>query len=101
MLIIAGLMILNDFSARTLQMEEMLLNLGPCKRKRFCHRYRTLAGDQEELKKFETPCQKNHTGKSWKLKMSALVNGKKVSEGNLSDMEWTFAELIATGILWS
>ena len=27
--------------------------------------------------------------------MSASVNGKIVSEGNLSDMEWTFAELIA------
>ena len=27
--------------------------------------------------------------------MSATVNDKVVSEGNLSDMEWTFAELIA------
>ena len=27
--------------------------------------------------------------------MSATVNGRLVSEGNLSDMEWTFAELIA------
>ncbi|HCL84826.1 MAG TPA: fumarylacetoacetate hydrolase, partial [Chitinophagaceae bacterium] len=32
---IAGLIILNDFSARTLQMEEMLLNLGPAKGKDF------------------------------------------------------------------
>jgi fumarylacetoacetate (FAA) hydrolase len=27
--------------------------------------------------------------------MSATVNGRLVSEGNLSEMEWTFAELIA------
>jgi fumarylacetoacetate (FAA) hydrolase len=27
--------------------------------------------------------------------MSAYVNGRQVSSGNLSDMEWTFAELIA------
>jgi fumarylacetoacetate (FAA) hydrolase len=91
---IAGLMILNDFSARTLQMEEMLLNLGPAKGKDFATATGPWLVTQEELKIFETPCQINHTGKSWKLKMSALVNGKKVSEGNLSDMEWTFAELI-------
>src|SRR5689334_1276505 len=33
---IGGLMIMNDMSARTLQMEEMLLNLGPAKGKDFC-----------------------------------------------------------------
>jgi fumarylacetoacetate (FAA) hydrolase len=91
---IAGLMILNDFSARTLQMEEMLLNLGPAKGKDFATTTGPWLVTPEELKIFETPCQKNHKGKSWKLKMSAFVNGKKVSEGNLSDMEWTFAELI-------
>ena len=32
---IAGYMIMNDLSARTLQMEEMLLNLGPAKGKDF------------------------------------------------------------------
>jgi fumarylacetoacetate (FAA) hydrolase len=91
---IAGLMILNDFSARTLQMEEMLLNLGPAKGKDFATATGPWLVTQEELKIFETPCQINHSGKSWKLKMSAWVNGKKVSEGYLSDMEWTFAELI-------
>jgi NAD(P)-dependent dehydrogenase (short-subunit alcohol dehydrogenase family) len=33
---IAGFMIMNDMSARTLQMEEMKLNLGPAKGKDFC-----------------------------------------------------------------
>jgi fumarylacetoacetate (FAA) hydrolase len=32
---IGGLMIMNDLSARRLQMEEMLLNLGPAKEKIF------------------------------------------------------------------
>ena len=32
---IGGLMVMNDFSARRLQMEEMLLNLGPAKGKDF------------------------------------------------------------------
>jgi fumarylacetoacetate (FAA) hydrolase len=92
---IAGLMILNDFSARTLQMEEMMLNLGPAKGKDFITTTGPWLLTTDDLKKYETPCQENHTGKSWKLKMSASVNGKVLSNGYLSEMEWTFAELIA------
>ena len=91
---IAGLMILNDFSARVLQMDEMLLNLGPAKGKDFATTTGPYLVTIDELITFETSCQKNHIGKSWNLKMTALVNDKTVSEGNLSDMEWTFAELI-------
>jgi fumarylacetoacetate (FAA) hydrolase len=92
---IAGFMIMNDFSARTLQMEEMLLNLGPAKGKDFITTTGPWLVTMDELKPYEVDCKKNHTGKSWNLKMSASVNEKIVSEGNLSDMEWTFAELIA------
>jgi fumarylacetoacetate (FAA) hydrolase len=92
---IAGLMIMNDFSARILQMEEMLLNLGPAKGKDFATTTGPWLVTVDELKTYEVNCKKNHTGKSWNLKMSATVNDKVVSEGNLSDMEWTFAELIA------
>jgi len=91
----AGLMILNDFSARTLQMDEMLLNLGPAKGKDFITTTGPWLVTMEELKQFETAGKKNHTGKSWKLEMTASVNEKAVSKGNLSDMDWTFAELIA------
>jgi fumarylacetoacetate (FAA) hydrolase len=92
---IAGLMIMNDFSARTLQMEEMLLNLGPAKGKDFLTTTGPWLVTLDELEACETPCRENHTGKSWNLKMSASVNGNIVSHGNLYDMEWTFAELIA------
>jgi fumarylacetoacetate (FAA) hydrolase len=92
---IGGLMILNDFSARTLQMDEMLLNLGPAKGKDFITTTGPWLVTLDELKTHETECKKNHTGKSWNLNMSAFVNGKKLSTGNLADMEWTFAELIA------
>jgi fumarylacetoacetate (FAA) hydrolase len=92
---IAGLMIMNDFSARSLQMEEMLLNLGPAKGKDFITTTGPWLVTMDELKAYEVNCKKNHTGKSWNLKMSATVNDRIVSEGNLSDMEWTFAELIA------
>ena len=37
-------MIMNDFSARSLQMEEMLLNLGPAKGKDFVTTTGSLAG---------------------------------------------------------
>jgi fumarylacetoacetate (FAA) hydrolase len=92
---IAGLMILNDLSARTLQMEEMLLNLGPAKGKDFASTTGPWLVTPDELKNKEVPCKKNHVGKSWNLNMSASVNGQLVSSGNLADMEWTFAELIA------
>ena len=92
---IAGLMILNDFSARRLQMEEMLLNLGPAKGKDFATSTGPWMVTQDELKPYETNCKKNHVGRTWNLQMSASVNGHIISEGNLSDMEWTFAELIA------
>ena len=57
---IAGLMILNDFSARRLQMEEMLLNLGPAKGKDFATSTGPWLVTQDELKPYETTCKKNH-----------------------------------------
>jgi fumarylacetoacetate (FAA) hydrolase len=92
---IAGLMTLNDFSARTLQMEEMLLNLGPAKGKDFATTTGPWLVTLDELKTHEIASKKNHVGKCWNLAMSASVNDKSVSAGNLADMEWTFAELIA------
>lgn len=91
---IAGLMIMNDMSARRLQMEEMLLNLGPAKGKDFSTVIGPVLVTLDELEAFEIPCKAGHTGKSWNLKMTCKVNGIQVSEGNLGDMDWTFAEII-------
>jgi fumarylacetoacetate (FAA) hydrolase len=91
---IGGLMIMNDMSARTLQMEEMLLNLGPAKGKDFATAVGPMLVTLDELEPFEVTCKVNHTGKAWNLPMKCLVNGIQVSEGNLSDMDWTFAEII-------
>ena len=91
---IGGLMIMNDMSARRLQMEEMLLNLGPAKGKDFS----TVTGPWlvtlDELQPFEVPCKEGHTGKSWNLRMQCRVNDIQVSDGNVADMDWTFAEII-------
>ncbi|WP_337866094.1 fumarylacetoacetate hydrolase family protein [Ignavibacterium sp.] len=88
---IAGYMIMNDWSARVLQMEEMKLNLGPAKGKDFA----TSLGpwlvtvDELEQYKISTPF-----GNKYDLRMVARHNGKQISDGNLKDMNWTFAELI-------
>jgi fumarylacetoacetate (FAA) hydrolase len=91
---IGGLMIMNDMSARKLQGEEMLLNLGPAKGKDFATVTGPCIVTLEELSSFEVPCKEGHTGKNWNLKMTCKINGTRVSEGNLSDMDWTFAEII-------
>lgn len=91
---IAGLMIMNDMSARRLQMEEMKLNLGPAKGKDFCTAYGPFLVTLDELEEYEIAPKEGHTGKNWNLTMKCSVNGIQVSEGNLGDMDWTFAELI-------
>lgn len=91
---IAGLMIMNDMSARRLQMEEMLLNLGPAKGKDFATCIGPMLVTLDELTEYEVPCKENHIGKAWNLNMTCKVNGVQVSQGNVSDMDWTFAEII-------
>jgi fumarylacetoacetate (FAA) hydrolase len=91
---IGGLMVMNDMSARTLQMEEMLLNLGPAKGKDFSTVIGPCLVTLDELEKFEVAPKENHVGKNWNLKMNCWVNGTQVSEGNVADMDWTFAEII-------
>ncbi len=91
---IGGLMIMNDLSARRLQMEEMLLNLGPAKGKDFTTAIGPMLVTLDELHEFEIPAKENHVGKCWNLEMKCRVNGIQVSLGNLGDMDWTFAEII-------
>ena len=91
---IAGLMIMNDFSARRLQMEEMQLNLGPAKGKDFATSIGPWLVTLDELESYQVTPKEKHSGKSWNLKMQCRINGEVVSAGSLGDMDWTFAELI-------
>jgi fumarylacetoacetate (FAA) hydrolase len=91
---IAGYMIMNDMSARTLQMEEMLLNLGPAKGKDFSTIIGPWLVTPDELEEYKTSPKEGHTGNAYDLKMSCSVNGLNVSTGNMADMDWTFAEII-------
>lgn len=91
---IGGLMIMNDISARYLQMEEMKLNLGPAKGKDFATAIGPYLVTIDELEQYITPCKPEHIGNAYNLSMKCSVNEKQVSEGNLKDMDWTFAEII-------
>lgn len=91
---IGGLMIFNDFSARKMQLEEMQLNLGPAKGKDFATAIGPCLVTLDELEQYEVPAAYGHTGKKWNLEMKCAVNGEQVSGGNLSEMQWTFAEII-------
>ncbi|HVI48873.1 MAG TPA: fumarylacetoacetate hydrolase family protein [Chitinophaga sp.] len=91
---IGGYMIMNDMSARTLQMEEMKLNLGPAKGKDFSTVVGPMLVTPDELESFSIPAKPGHTGNNYSLKMTCKVNGIQVSEGNIGDMDWTFAEIV-------
>jgi fumarylacetoacetate (FAA) hydrolase len=91
---IAGFTIMNDLSARKLQMEEMLLNLGPAKGKDFSTVIGPWLVTPNELKAFQVPAKQGHIGHNYDLSMKCWVNDKLVSQGNVKDMDWTFAEII-------
>jgi fumarylacetoacetate (FAA) hydrolase len=91
---IAGFTIMNDLSARKLQMEEMLLNLGPAKGKDFSTVIGPWLVTPDELATFLVPAKEGHVGNNYNLSMKCWVNDQLVSEGNVKDMDWTFAEII-------
>ncbi len=80
---IAGYCILNDFSARDVQMQEVQLRLGPAKGKDFA----TGLGPW-----LVTP---DEVGDARNLRMVARVNGETWSDGNSGTSHWTFEQMIA------
>lgn len=88
---IAGYLIMNDLSARVLQMEEMKLNLGPAKGKDFATSIGPWLVTPDELEQYKIP---GENGNKYDLRMTAKHNGKLISDGNMKDMNWSFAEII-------
>ena len=91
---IGGFMILNDLSARALQMQEMKLNLGPAKGKDFASMMGPFLITPDELEEYKVQPKEGHVGNSYDLDMICRVNDVEVSKGNFKDMHWTFAEII-------
>lgn len=88
---IAGYMIMNDLSARILQMEEMKLSLGPAKGKDFATTIGPWLVTPDELEPYKV---KTEFGNKYNLEMKATHNGNQISSGNVNQMDWTFAEII-------
>ena len=86
---IFGYMIMNDWSARTLQMEEMKLNLGPCKGKDFATSLGPWLVTKDELN-----LEKTEQGEILHASMTCAVNGHRLSTGNVDSMNWTFAQIL-------
>ena len=88
---IAGYTVMNDWSARALQMHEMKLNLGPAKGKDFATSIGPWLVTREELAPYKIQTE---VGEKYDLEMTCVINGKHVSSGNVKDMSWTFAQII-------
>ena len=85
---IAGYMIMNDWSARDLQREEMRHNLGPAKGKDFATSIGPYLVTPDELASVSKR-------KAFDLTMTATVNGKEYSRAVLGDIYWSFGEMLA------
>ena len=85
---VAGFTILNDFTARDLQRDEMAVGLGPAKGKDFATAVGPVLVTRDELAdKIE--------GERIGLEMRARVNGHELSRGNTNGLFHTFPRMIA------
>jgi 2-keto-4-pentenoate hydratase/2-oxohepta-3-ene-1,7-dioic acid hydratase in catechol pathway len=80
---IFGFTILNDFSARDIQLREMAGRLGPCKGKHFASAAGALIATPDEL--------------DWRggLRMQARVNGETLCDTSSAEAIWSLEELVA------
>tara|TARA_B000000460_G_C21497676_1_gene384763 strand:+ start:185 stop:1168 length:984 start_codon:yes stop_codon:yes gene_type:complete len=84
---IAGYTILNDWSARDLQREEMQMNLGPAKGKDFANSFGPFMVTPDELN--------NHwENDKMNLRMTCYLNDNLISDGNTNDLYHSFPSMI-------
>lgn len=79
---IAGYTIMNDFSARDVQFQEMACRLGPAKGKDFATAIGPCLLTPDEIPDLNA------------LTMVARVNGKAWSKGRFGSIHWSFAQMI-------
>jgi fumarylacetoacetate (FAA) hydrolase len=89
--LIAGYVILNDWSARDIQRHEVKVGLGPAKGKDFATSIGPYFVTPSEI---EDVAQVSEHGRRHRLTMTAAVNGREVSRGNMADIHYTFAQMI-------
>ena len=86
---IAGYTIFNDWSARDLQTAEMAVGLGPCKGKDTATTLGPWLVTPDELE------HRRDADGLLRLALTAEVNGRVVGSDLLSNMSWTFEEMVA------
>ena len=86
--VIAGYTILNDWSSRNLQREEMPMSLGPAKGKDFASSFGPYMVTPDELDDSWGDGGKLH------LRMTCHVNDKLISDGNTNDLYHSFGSMI-------
>ncbi len=79
---IAGFTVMNDFSARDIQRQEMRVRLGPAKGKDWCTALGPYLMTADEI------------GDPYNLRMTARINGELWSEGNSGSIYWKFEQMI-------
>jgi len=86
---ILGYTIFNDWSARDLQSREMQIRLGPCKGKDTAATLGPYLVTADELEPYRD------ADGFLRLGLTASVNGEVVGKDLLSNMSWTFEEMVA------
>ena len=86
---IAGFMLMNDWSARDVQREEMSVGLGPAKGKDFATSLGPWLVTPDELEELAVGDDR------YNMPMIARVNGVERSRGNFRDIYYSFAQMIA------
>lgn len=87
---IAGFTIMNDWSARDIQREEMSVGLGPAKGKDFATSLGPYLVTLDEI-----DADLSNDGERFELEMIARVNGREYSRGNLGDMYYSWGQIVA------
>ncbi|MCW5878608.1 MAG: fumarylacetoacetate hydrolase family protein [Anaerolineales bacterium] len=85
-----GFTIMNDWSARDIQRQEMKVGLGPAKGKDFATSLGPWIVTPDELAKAASGRPGVYT-----LNMTARLNGEERSRGNWGDIHYSFGEIIA------
>lgn len=85
---ILGYTVVNDWSLRDLQRQEMKVGLGPAKGKDFATGLGPVLVTPDEI-------EDRRSGKGYDLGMTARVRGRELSRGNWRDLHYSFAEMIA------
>jgi 2-keto-4-pentenoate hydratase/2-oxohepta-3-ene-1,7-dioic acid hydratase in catechol pathway len=85
---IVGYTILNDWSARDLQFDEMQVGLGPAKGKDSAITLGPWIVTADELEPYRR-------GDRLDLELEVLVNGERLGGDTLAHMAWSFEELVA------